>query len=100
MYNIIFRLSRWLSGKESACNAGTTGSIPESGRSPGKGNSNLLYYSCLENPMDRESLVGLNSPQNRKQSDTIERQPQHHIQVYNMIKYLCVLENDPHKKYS
>ena len=50
--------------------------------------------------MDRESLVGLNSPQNRKQSDTIERQPQHHIQVYNMIKYLCVLENDPHKKYS
>ena len=28
-------------------------SIPGSGRSPGKGNDNLLQYSCLENPMDR-----------------------------------------------
>ena len=26
---------------------------PESGRSPGEGNGNLLQYSCLENPMDR-----------------------------------------------
>ena len=26
--------------------------IPESGRSPGKGNSNPLQYSCLENSMD------------------------------------------------
>ena len=30
-----------------------TGSIPESGRSPGGGNGNPLQYSCLENPMDR-----------------------------------------------
>ena len=29
------------------------GSIPESRRSPGEGNGNLLQYSCLENPMDR-----------------------------------------------
>ena len=29
------------------------GSIPGSGRSPGKGNGNPLQYSCLENPMDR-----------------------------------------------
>ena len=29
------------------------GLIPESGRSPGVGNDNLLQYSCLENPMDR-----------------------------------------------
>ena len=29
------------------------GSIPESGRSPGKGHGNSLQYSCLENPMDR-----------------------------------------------
>jgi len=28
------------------------GLIPGSGRSPGKGNSNPLQYSCLENPMD------------------------------------------------
>jgi len=29
------------------------GSIPGSGRSPGKGHCNPLQYSCLENPMDR-----------------------------------------------
>ena len=40
-------------GQESACNAGDTGSIPGSGRSPGGGNGNSLQYSCLENPMDR-----------------------------------------------
>ena len=40
----------WLSGKESACNAG---SILGSGRSPGGGNGNPLQCSCLENPMDR-----------------------------------------------
>ena len=31
------------------------GTIPESGRSPGEGNGNLLQYSCLGNPMDRGS---------------------------------------------
>ena len=35
-------------------NAGNRGSIPGLGRSPGGGNGNLLQYSCLENPMDRE----------------------------------------------
>ena len=46
----------WLSGKESACIVGATGdlgSIPGSGRSPGRGHGNPLWYSCLENPMDR-----------------------------------------------
>ena len=38
--------------KASACNAGNTGSIPGSRRSPGEGNGNPLQYSCLENPMD------------------------------------------------
>ena len=42
-----------LVGKESACNAGDLGLIPESGRSLGEENGNLLPYSCLENPMDR-----------------------------------------------
>jgi len=40
-------------GKESTCNAGDLGLIPESGRSTGKGNGNPLQYSCLENSMDR-----------------------------------------------
>ena len=45
--------SWWLSGKESACNAGDVGLIPVWGRCPGVGNDNLLQYSCLENPTDR-----------------------------------------------
>ena len=40
-------------GKESACNAGDLGSIPELGRSPGGGHGHPLQYSCLENPMER-----------------------------------------------
>ena len=38
-----------------------TGSIPGVGRSPRGGNGNLLQYSCLENPMDREEPGGLQS---------------------------------------
>ena len=38
--------------KNSPANARDMGSIPVSGRSPGKGNGNPLWYSCLENPMD------------------------------------------------
>ena len=36
-------------GKVSVYNEGDLGSIPGSGRSPGKGNGNPLQYSCLEN---------------------------------------------------
>ena len=42
--------------KNLPANAGDTGdlgSIPGSGRSPGKGNGNPLQDSCLGNPMDR-----------------------------------------------
>ena len=48
-------------GKESACNAGDLGSIPELGRSPRGGHGNPLQYSCLENSMD--------SPWGRKELD-------------------------------
>ena len=47
-----------LSSKESACSARDvvdTGSIPESGRSTGGGNSNILQYSSQENTVDREA---------------------------------------------
>ena len=43
----------WFSGKESACNAGDTGSIPGSGRSPGEENGNKRQHSCLGKSMDR-----------------------------------------------
>ena len=39
--------------KNLPANAGDSGLILGSGRSPGGGNANPLQYSCLENPMDR-----------------------------------------------
>ena len=44
---------RWLSSKESTCNAEDYDLIPGSGRSPGGVHGNPLQYSCLENSMDR-----------------------------------------------
>ena len=44
-------------GKESSCPTGDLGSTPGFGRSPGKGNGNLLQYSCQENLMDRRAKV-------------------------------------------
>ena len=46
-------LPRWLSGKESACQAGDSDLAPGSGRSPGEGNDKPLQYSCLGKSMDR-----------------------------------------------
>ena len=46
--------------KESACSAGDLGLIPKSGRRPGEGNGNPLWYSCLVNSWT-EKLGGLQS---------------------------------------
>ena len=46
---------------ESTCNAGDTGdadSIPGSGRSPGGGSGNLVYYSCLKKLRGQRSMAG------------------------------------------
>ena len=42
----------------SAGDTGDMGSIPGSGRCPGRRNGNPLQYSCLENPMDRGAWAG------------------------------------------
>ena len=39
--------------KESTYNVGGLDSVSGLGRSPGRGHSNPLQNSCLENPMDR-----------------------------------------------
>ena len=57
-YDIIHKgFSGGASGKEPAyqcwLDERDKGSVPGWGRSPGGGHSNLLQYSCLENPMDR-----------------------------------------------
>ena len=52
---MVLWLPWWLNlpDKESACNVGDLGSVPELGRSPGERNGHPLQYSCLENSMDR-----------------------------------------------
>ena len=45
--------------KESACNVGDLGLIPELRRSPGEGNGYTPQYSCLENSMDRAAWQGM-----------------------------------------
>ena len=57
--------------KASASYVGDPGSIPGSERSLGERNGNPSQYSCLENPMDRGSLVGY-SPGGHKESDVTE----------------------------
>ena len=56
-YQGIININQWSfrvgsNGKEFACNVGERGSIPGSGRSPGKGTGYPLQYSYLENSMD------------------------------------------------
>ena len=51
--------------KDSACNVGDWGSIPELGRSPGGGHGNPTQYFCLENPHGQRRLVGY-SPWGRR----------------------------------
>ena len=56
-YTCVKGLPRWLSGKESACNAGAAGDmglVPGSGRSPGEGRGNPLEHSCWRIPWTEE----------------------------------------------
>ena len=59
-------------GKESACNAGDLGLIPELGRSPGEGNGNPLQYHCLGKSHGQKSLVSC-GPGGGKESGMTER---------------------------
>ena len=45
--------SQWLSGKKSASQVGSVGSISRLGRTPGEGNGTPLPYSCLGNSTGR-----------------------------------------------
>ena len=77
----IHGLPHWLSGKESACNAGApedAGSLPGLGRSCGGGRCNPLQHSCLKNPW-REEPGGLPSTglQRAGTAEAAERTPRH-----------------------
>ena len=72
-------------GKESACNAGDTGSIPGFGRSPGEGKGYPLQYSGLENCIDY-------SPCGCKGSDKTEQISIHfHLSQHHFLKRLSFI---------
>ena len=55
-FNEYYLINGGSESKESVSNAEYQGSVPGSGRSPGKRNNYPLQYSCLENSMDRGDL--------------------------------------------
>ena len=68
--------------KNSLTNAGDTGLISGSGKSPEEGTGNLFQYSCLENPMDigawRATVDGI-----AKELDMIQRLNNSNLLVRN-----------------
>ena len=72
--------------KNLPANAGDTGSIPGSERSPGEGNGKLLQYSCLENFHGQRSLAGY-SPCGCKGLNTTEHT---RTRSPGSITWLCV----------
>ena len=62
-------MAQWF--KNPSAKAGDAGTIPESGRSPGRGNGIPLQYLCLENPMDR-GACGVYCPWGCKESKATE----------------------------
>ena len=56
--------------------AGDSGSIPMSGRSPGEEHGNPLQHSCLENHRGQRSLVGY-SPWGHREWDTAKQLSMH-----------------------
>ena len=89
--------------QESACNAGDTGSIPGSRRSPEEGNGNPLQYSCQKNPHGQRSLVGY-SPWDRKELDMTEQLTllcQAHVNIilisYSIVKSKKIMTAFPLK---
>ena len=86
--------------KNPPANAGDSGRIPGSERSPGVGNGNPLQYSDLENSMDRDP--GRYSPWGPKELDTTEQLNTHtdmhahththvHGNLYTLDSKLCPL---------
>ena len=55
LYNVVLGFPGGSVAKNLPANAGDSGSIPGSGRSPGIRNGKLFQYSCLENFIAREA---------------------------------------------
>ena len=65
--------------------------IPGSGRSPGKGNGNLLQNSGLENPMDRGAWQAIVQGVARAGHNLVTKLL--YILVYSTYKYMNIIFN-------
>ena len=78
-YLFVFRLPKWLSGKESTCNAGDVGSIPESGRFAGGGHGTPVFLPGESH--GQRSLAGY-SPQGCEELDMTEATEHTHFFIF------------------
>ena len=77
-------------------NAGNTrdlGWIPGSGRSPGVGNSSPLWYSCLENPMERGAWWATDHGVGHKELDMSEHTCTHICHLLSILYHLCIIHH-------
>ena len=80
-------------GKESACNAGDSGSIPGSGRSPREGNGYPLQYSCLKNSMDRGAWWAIVHGVSKSQTQLNMFRIETYYNVREKLYYHCKLRD-------
>ena len=73
----------WLSGKDSACNAGTQVLIPGFERSHGEGKS--LQYCCLENHMGEEPGRLQSMELHRVRHDLVTKQQQQSLSQFLIV---------------
>ena len=74
--------------KNPPANAGDrrdAGSIPESGKFPGRGHSNSLQYSCLENPKDRGAWQAIVHRVTKSQTCNIA-----HMHALYICMFICI----------
>ena len=78
-------LSRWLSGKESACQCRRCQFDPWVWKTPGEGNESSSQYSCLGNPMDRGAWQGYRPwGRRRVRYDLVSKQKQHYTHTHTL----------------
>ena len=79
--------------KNLPANAGDTGSVLGSGRSPGEGNSNPFQYSCLGDLMHKEpgGLPPIGSC--RVGHALVTTQQQQHMRLQSRLEAMLLLEN-------
>ena len=81
----------WLSGKESACQAGDLGLTPESGRFPRERNGNLLQYSCLGTPRGPGRLQSMGSQRVRYDLESKQQQLRIYLHIANLFPFWCTV---------